>query len=94
MMVAEVARRAGESFLPEQYYLAERLVGWHHIDRSLRQLCTCACVSTGCLVKELDTHGCPYVDLLASTSWIGLGHVSLMGHVEVNPPKRCSRAII
>ena len=30
-MIAEVANREGESYLPEQYYLAERLTGWRHI---------------------------------------------------------------
>ena len=31
-MIAEVADREGETYLPEQYYLAERLAEWRHID--------------------------------------------------------------
>ena len=30
-MVAEIGRRSGASYLPEQYYLAERLKGWRNI---------------------------------------------------------------
>ena len=32
-MVEEVAQRQQASYLPEQYYLAERLSGWRHIDK-------------------------------------------------------------
>ena len=33
-MVAEIHRRSGASYLPEQYYLADRLQGWRHIDKA------------------------------------------------------------
>lgn len=32
-MICEVARRETATFLPEQYYLAEKLKGWRHIDQ-------------------------------------------------------------
>jgi len=32
-MEAEVSRREGATYLPEQYYLAERLEAWRHIDK-------------------------------------------------------------
>merc|ERR1719203_527401 len=33
-MVAEVAQRDQATFLPEQYYLADRFTGWRHIDQT------------------------------------------------------------
>lgn len=33
-MMNEIAQRDKETYLPEQYYLAERLTGWRHIDQN------------------------------------------------------------